>query len=223
MALFSYKADQDVPFLTRFYQVQLPAELEGFLLSIGIDPISAKEITKKIPLSVIDNYIEYQDAVKIFMDSLVDETHIQNTTKDIINWILKEGSLKSYPQLFPVALLDGPFDSQEHFKQIAEGETRADKFFLNPCVSAGHEVFTHGAIIHTLAIEIEKLFTGPSPFGPQGRTILPRAVLRCVECKNPYVVRNDQQEYCSFRCKNRAAARRAYARRFAEYKAVKRK
>jgi hypothetical protein len=46
-------------------------------------------------------------------------------------------------------------------------------------------------------------------------------VYRCLDCGHPMAIGSPKQKYCSFRCKNRSAQRRAYARRFAEYKAVK--
>jgi hypothetical protein len=41
---------------------------------------------------------------------------------------------------------------------------------------------------------------------------------RCNECHHPYLVRNDNQEFCSHRCRHRVAARRDYDRRFSEYR-----
>lgn len=43
---------------------------------------------------------------------------------------------------------------------------------------------------------------------------------RCYECNSVYPHR-DNMLYCSFRCRNRVNARRAYHKRFADYKAVK--
>jgi hypothetical protein len=44
---------------------------------------------------------------------------------------------------------------------------------------------------------------------------------RCAECRCPFPELSQRRIYCSFRCKNRAAIRRAYGRRFAEYKAMR--
>ncbi len=194
MALFRNKADDDLPILTRFYQLDVPergageseTEYEGRLfaseLGVWISSYQPESRPSGLLPSRIDDramLADLQRTIRGLMGALADgQVPTEYLQDDLTEFRLR--------YLAP--------------KEIVFSPTLEGGVVVERCIDDWADVY----IIPILRAFEEAAIQG--------------SFSRCAECESAFVLTRKGQKYCSQRCSHRAGERRRYVERFAEYK-----
>lgn len=194
--------------LTRFYQVELPGEFQGFLEGLGWRADYAARDAEATPPEVMERYLEYQRTIRAFMDSLADDTQIGIDMVSKINAILREGTEVKTPLMMPIA-------KTIDYRETAPGARvgfgtwkSARDLVLIPEAHETQPDVKKGGLVYYLSEALERLYTRRDS-GKGLLAIRPDMVIRCAEptCQNPFIRTTKKQVYCSTRCRQRQGQR----------------
>ena len=211
MALFTSKADMDIPALTQFYQVEGDGELEEFTRRFS--PFyELMEKSDKVSESGKRQYLINETNLLKGIEKPLKELMFSFATNIKFN---KENLFLFVDKYNKICKLEVSFS--EHSPLYIVNDMPNKIYFSKENFIKPDYLYVYGDS-HFHSVEdvlifqfIDKL---KETHGLQKREKL---FLLCHECSNVFVVQKEGQAYCSQRCRSRVGERRRYALRMEGY------
>jgi len=207
MAIFTSKADADLPILTQFYQLRMPSsetdiegikELSNFLFRFGAAPAPAGHGQTLDEMAEV--WGEVHRVSRVVMDALADNGTINaedlKFIEEITSWVFPSRQIVLRFRLLSrdggIVMHNTPLHTIPKLTDFPINDV-----FLEPIGDISPPM-------RQVIVSLMELFSYPAE-RPKVR--------RCQECQSPYLVaiNRPRQAFCSRRCQSRVAERERYS------------